>query len=406
MDTNEKLRFLLELINCNYPVGMWHVASYDSDLEPIGNRPFFSFLPNHFSSGEDIRLLKDYMLSGRPEPVVLEYRIGLFWIVGFTFVPESPVARDMYFLGPFFTQKNSRSVLLKRLDLYSVSVPVRRQLAEALLNTAVMPFPAITRLAVMLHKCLTGQNISTLSVKALGNLPDNSTDETGSGSPKTHRGIYNSEKEFLRMIREGDSRYPEALKISSSLSAGMRGQAGDSVRQAKNNLLVLLTLVSRAAMEGGLDSSVAYDMNDTYAARIESCRSVSELSLLGRLIVDDYAGRVRQHKEQAGISPLILQSCDYIRSHVNTELTIQILAKRCGYSDYYFSRRFHQETGVSIRQFILEQRLEAAHDLLLSTDKTVSEIAASLCFESRSYFVTAFRRKYGCTPGSLRSRKA
>ncbi|MGN1021917.1 MAG: helix-turn-helix domain-containing protein [Lachnospiraceae bacterium] len=404
-DLNEKLSFFLELVNCNYRVGLWHVTSYDAEPEPVGSKAFFSFLPNHFSSEEDIRLLKEYMLTGDPNPVVLEYRIGILWIVGFTFVKESPVARNMYFLGPFFTGKPSRQAVLARLDQYSVSLPVRRQLADTLLDTAIMPFPRITQLAATLHKCLTEESIPASAVRTLGSIPDSETDESLSYS-KTHGGVYNAEREFLRMIREGDSHYTEALNISSTISEGMRNQSVNSVRQAKNNVLVLLTLVSRAAMEGGLDSSVAYDMNDLYAARIESCQSVSETTLLSRWMVDDYVTRVRQHREPKGVSPLIQQTCDYIRAHLDTPLSIGELSDRIGYSKYYFSRRFHEETGMSVRAFILDQRLSRAHTLLLSTDQTVSEIAASLCLESRSYFLDAFRKKYGCTPGALRAGKA
>lgn len=403
-DLYEKLSFLLELINCNYPVGMWHTASYDSEPSPVGTTPALSFRPDHFSSEEDIRNLKEYLLTGSPAPVILEYGIGLLWIVGFTFVPESPVARDLYFLGPFFTAKHSRHAILQRMDLYSVSLPVRRQLTDGLQHVAVVPYPGITRIAVMLQKCLTGNTIPVSLVRTVGTKPD-SADDDSMFFNKSHDGIYAAEKEFLQMIREGDSRYREALKVSSTLSAGMRVQSGDSLRNAKNNVLVLLTLVSRAAMDGGLDSSAAYDMNDAYAERLEACRTVTDLASISSQLVDDFASGVQQHKVNAGISPLILQTCDYIRANLHSPLTIRQLSKRCGYSEYYFSRRFSRETGVSVRQFILECRLAKAYDLILTTDMTISDIRASLCFESRSYFTGAFRDKYGCTPGSLRSGK-
>lgn len=402
-DLSEKLNFLLELIKCNLPVGMWHAVSGDDKPSPIGSTSLNSFRPDNFSSEDDVRHLKDYLLTGNPDPVILEYQIGLLWIVGFTSSADHPSEKDLYFLGPFFSAKQSRNAILQRMDQYSVSLPVRRQLTDGLLRVAIMPFSGIAHIAVILHKCLTDCTIPASSVETIG-VRQNTEDDAIFFS-KSHNGVYIAEKDFLRMIREGDSRYAEALKISATLSAGVRFQSGDSLRKAKNNALVLLTLVSRAAIEGGMDSATAYDMNDAYAERIEACQAVTDLAFTSNQFLEEFVSRVRQHKVKAGASPQILRICDYIRANLFTPLTIQLLAKRCGYSEYYFSRRFSREMGVSVRRFILDCRLEKAHDMILTSNMTISEIEDSLCFDSRSYFIRAFREKYGCTPVSLRSGK-
>ena len=67
-------------------------------------------------------------------------------------------------------------------------------------------------------------------------------------------------KEFLE-IREGNPDYRRALGKSMTLSSGMKVELGDTLRANKNNLLVLLTLCSRAAIEGGLNPSTAYTLS-------------------------------------------------------------------------------------------------------------------------------------------------
>ena len=82
-----------------------------------------------------------------------------------------------------------------------------------------------------------------------------------------HRGVWTAEQALLKMFRDGNPDYKKALERSTSLSSGIKSDTGDSVRQQKNNLLVLLTLCSRASIEGGLNPSVAYTLNDLYAVR-------------------------------------------------------------------------------------------------------------------------------------------
>lgn len=96
-----------------------------------------------------------------------------------------------------------------------------------------------------------------------------------------HPGIWMAEQTFLSMIREGNPDYRRALGKSMTLSSGMKVELGDMLRANKNNLLVLLTLCSRAAIEGGLNPSTAYTLNDYYGKLIEECKTTADTNNLG-----------------------------------------------------------------------------------------------------------------------------
>ena len=78
------------------------------------------------------------------------------------------------------------------------------------------------------------------------------------------------------------------------------------------------------------------------------------------------------------------------------------LAALNGYAEYYFSRKFKRETGMSPAEYIRKKRLQKAAVLLLTTGQDVKEIGASLQFCSHSFFSDCFRREYGVSPSQYR----
>lgn len=65
-------------------------------------------------------------------------------------------------------------------------------------------------------------------------------------------------------------------------------------------------------------------------------------------------------------------------------------------------QKYTNETPIS---YLIEYRLKISIDLLLTTDKTISEICFEVGFSGASYFTETFRKFYGCTPTEYRSHK-
>ena len=78
------------------------------------------------------------------------------------------------------------------------------------------------------------------------------------------------------------------------------------------------------------------------------------------------------------------------------------LAALVGYTEYYLTHKFKAETGLCINDYIKFAKIERAKVLLKSTDQTVQEIAASLCFSTRNYFSRIFQEVTGQTPMEYR----
>ena len=93
---------------------------------------------------------------------------------------------------------------------------------------------------------------------------------------------------------------------------------------------------------------------------------------------------------------------DLIESDLAEDLSLKVLANAAGLSEYHFLRMFKQSTGYTPHQYVINQRIERAGELLKNTDMSVTEIAYLLGFSTPAHFTHHFRRKTGVTPSDLR----
>jgi AraC-like DNA-binding protein len=77
-------------------------------------------------------------------------------------------------------------------------------------------------------------------------------------------------------------------------------------------------------------------------------------------------------------------------------------AALCALSPAYFSRRFHQQVGMSWSDYVRTHRLHLASRRLLETGQSVAAIADGLGFSTPSHFGELFHRRFGVTPGDYR----
>ncbi len=397
MDTNERLSFFMGLVRCNYNLFFW---TYDRDFKLLTTS-----CPKDLISEDMIAALgfHDLMLShveqGNRNPLVLDTEFGLLWVASFE--NQDISLHNLHLIGPAFTGKNTQLLIRKKLDSYNISVKLRNIIFHQLEEVPIVPSSTLLQYAAMLHYSVTGAYIDTDSVCFSSSGPSKDTDDIELISGE-HRGIYLAEQNLLSMIREGNPDYKKALDKCISLSSGIHTDSSDTLRDNKNNALVLLTLCSRASIEGGLNSSIAFTLYDFYARQVEACRTTADATNLTRKMLADYVERVRQLREDAKISIQIQNILDYIAIHVKEPLTISALAARLGYTEYYFSHKFKKETGYSVNAYIRQRKIEMAKLLLSGSHMSIQQIGDELSFSSRSYFYSCVEKETGLSPSAYR----
>lgn len=94
---------------------------------------------------------------------------------------------------------------------------------------------------------------------------------------------------------------------------------------------------------------------------------------------------------------------EHIQKNFDKPLSNELLAKLVGYHPYYLNRVFKQIAGDTLHQYILNYRLSIASELLLSTTKTIAEIAEKTGFNNQISFINAFKKIYRLTPTEFRN---
>jgi len=97
--------------------------------------------------------------------------------------------------------------------------------------------------------------------------------------------------------------------------------------------------------------------------------------------------------------------CSYIRQNLGKKLTNAELSYIAGYHEYHLNRLFLQNTGKTVHQYIITERINAAKRMLATTDMTVSDVADSAGFNSSTHLCSCFKAQVGLSPSQYRESK-
>jgi AraC family transcriptional regulator len=117
------------------------------------------------------------------------------------------------------------------------------------------------------------------------------------------------------------------------------------------------------------------------------------------------ANDIKTTKQLKGKLPArTLQSViEYMQANLGRRVSLEELASIAQLSAVHFTRLFRQTTGQPPHQWLLEQRLAKAEELLHAKHLSISEIASQTGFSDQSHLTRAFRRSRGITPSLFRS---
>jgi AraC-like DNA-binding protein len=82
--------------------------------------------------------------------------------------------------------------------------------------------------------------------------------------------------------------------------------------------------------------------------------------------------------------------------------SIKWLSRQVALNEFKLKKGFRQYFDAGIFEWLQEQKMQHARQLLLTTNKPIKDICSSVGYPRITNFITAFRRRFGVTPGSLR----
>ncbi len=93
-----------------------------------------------------------------------------------------------------------------------------------------------------------------------------------------------------------------------------------------------------------------------------------------------------------------------MRQNADLDLSVAEYARLSGRSVSAFQRDFKREFGISPGSWLRESKLERSHELIVTSQESVSEIAHRIGYADTSHFIKAFKAQFGCTPKQMRQR--
>lgn len=131
------------------------------------------------------------------------------------------------------------------------------------------------------------------------------------------------------------------------------------------------------------------------------------LDLLSTLVLCEISAQNEQRSTRmsgpdSGTQKFLNEIKDYISFRIKDDIKVSDIASRFGYNEKYLSRLFRKDTGLSLKQYIIHQKIENANFLLMDSNLSVKEIADYLGFQSYHTFEQMYKKYTSMTPTGYR----
>lgn len=128
--------------------------------------------------------------------------------------------------------------------------------------------------------------------------------------------------------------------------------------------------------------------------------------ILGRIERQNYWVPLETTSASSRKLAILKQCLDYIEEHYTQDLSLDSLAEQVGMTPRYFCRFFKEMTSKPPMEYLNAYRIEMASIDLLESKKSVTEIAYDNGFHDLNYFIRAFKKQKGLTPGQYMHQNA
>ena len=204
------------------------------------------------------------------------------------------------------------------------------------------------------------------------------------------------ESRLLTMIRWGQTE--DLTLYCNEIIFAIPSQPDVSLQMEREYIVGANLLMSRVADASGVNAALLDELMENNLSQIEACKTRSELSCLFFQFAMEYAKQVKAVRSVSGEKPLTFRVNSFIRAHIYEKLTTSMVAAGLNYSVSHLCAAFKQENGVTLTDYIQQEKMAQAR-YLLEQDKKPAEVSRLLEFSSPSYFGVVFRRLVGMSPG-------
>ncbi|MDU0333591.1 AraC family transcriptional regulator, partial [Enterococcus sp. 2CBP] len=159
----------------------------------------------------------------------------------------------------------------------------------------------------------------------------------------------------------------------------------------------IITLLTRIVIIEGVCEKEAYSLSDAYLGLNFKKLKVEPIQFICE-IVENFMILIENEKFYKYNSQLVNKIINYVKNNVNSNLKVIQIANHFHISPEYLSYHFKNVTGMSLKSFINQEKIEFSKYLLSSTDLTIMEITIALNYTDQSYFSKVFKKYTKVSP--------
>ncbi|MRH43230.1 AraC family transcriptional regulator [Aquibacillus halophilus] len=209
---------------------------------------------------------------------------------------------------------------------------------------------------------------------------------------------YKVEADFIHAVEQGNkSKALNTLYAHEAIFSFSERLPNQPLRRLKNISIVLGTLLRSAAGRRNVPTILIHRTSEKYAHQIENANQVSKLQSIQDAMIEEYSDLIISNSLNK-YSKLTQKVIEYLMIFYDKKIDKNELAELCFTHPSHLSRKFKQETSMTITAYQQMLRIEEAKYLLKNENVSVEEIAWLIGYEDSSYFARVFKKETGCTP--------
>ena len=211
---------------------------------------------------------------------------------------------------------------------------------------------------------------------------------------------YDLECQLIAKVKIGDR--TGAREILNSLLGKIMFHNPGNVNLLKARLVELLSVLSRAAAQGGVDINILLNKNLGYINKVLTIDTQEDICIWISHALDEFIESVYSSQDIKKMSQL-KPAIEFMQYNYASPLTLADIAKAAHLSVSRLAHLFREQMGVTIVDYLTNIRINHAKRMLLTTEHNCTRICYDVGYNNQSYFTRVFKQIVGLTPREFRN---
>lgn len=298
-------------------------------------------------------------------------------------------------------EKTAETTALTDADRKKIAENTPKFSCEEMLSASRILFRLVNYMCRSRNDILTQrqeitQQQATISVLLSENKQNRDKSADGSNEYYSPENI----KKLLTSVRLGDR--AAARKQLNYVLTDIFLYSGGNAVVLKTKIYELTGFLFRAASESKVPGEELLKAARNSQKILEEDISFEDICYCTSTTLENFIDAIYNSRPNIPGVRYLSAAASFVAGHYGENISLQDAADAADISPSYLSHLFRQGLSVTFTDYLASVRIDAAKELLKSANMTVAEIADKVGYEDHNYFIRAFKKLVGMSPGQYR----